>query len=42
MPLEKWDQETAMDTWGLIIATWKNGSLEKIVWKAKGEKLQPQ
>lgn len=39
MSLEKWNQEIVMDTWGLTIVAWKNGSLEKLIWKAKGEKL---
>lgn len=31
-----------MDTWGLKVSTWKNGSLERFAWEAKGEELQSQ
>jgi hypothetical protein len=31
-----------MDTWGLKVVMWKNGSLVWFVWEAKGEGFQSQ
>jgi hypothetical protein len=31
-----------MDSWGLKVAMWKNGSLEKFAWEIRGEELQSQ
>jgi hypothetical protein len=31
-----------MDTWGLKVTTWKNGSFKWFAWEAKGEEFQSQ